>query len=329
MKGANTGLPERERKARMERRKQKRAEYITTILGNKPYTEESALYQRAKRDLEALCDDVLFLLAANSPRMIREVEPPPPEITGNAPPIELGHNSLVIINGRKGTVGTVKGYAREYREDDKAAREKAMEKHEKLAWVNQEPGMLCGDPGYYEEERKKWKDAIQIEDGDVVMIEGEKWVTHWIGNYATMVEFLLCPPEVKEQKGLTPELKALASAISQDFNKTYPGTPTSMVEEEMRSQINGTPPGKGILGVWIQDYLKRGGYLDEPKGKVELGEDKLRCLGCGWEGDQGSRVEVRHESGGFPGDDEVDLTCPKCGSDEFTSIPPVVKSENT
>lgn len=51
--------------------------------------------------------------------------------------------------------------------------------------------------------------------------------------------------------------KALARAIQQDFARTYPGATLQMVEAEMRSQLENNPPGNGILGIWIQDYLNR------------------------------------------------------------------------
>ena len=56
---------------------------------------------------------------------------------------------------------------------------------------------------------------------------------------------------------LNPTQKALASAIQRDFVKTYAGATLQMVEDEMKSQLEGNAPGNGILGIWIEDYLKR------------------------------------------------------------------------
>lgn len=55
---------------------------------------------------------------------------------------------------------------------------------------------------------------------------------------------------------LTDKQQALARAIYYDFGLTYPGVTLQMVMEEMESQIAGNSPKKGILGLWIQDYLQ-------------------------------------------------------------------------
>ena len=40
---------------------------------------------------------------------------------------------------------------------------------------------------------------------------------------------------------------------------------------------------------------------------------------CGWAGDLGACIGFVHE-GQYPGDEEVDYCCPRCGSDEFEPI---------
>lgn len=68
---------------------------------------------------------------------------------------------------------------------------------------------------------------------------------------------------------LTPEQDRLAKAIHLDFIKTYPGTPLQLVLDEADSQVRGNPPGNGILGVWIQDYFVRAGYIKADKAETQ------------------------------------------------------------
>jgi hypothetical protein len=106
---------------------------------------------------------------------------------------ELKHNDKVILNGRKGIVGTVRGFAQEYtgvsakyNTDPEEAYKKALTKKEELFWINQEVTVICGDPGYYEQQKAAWLNAIPLTDKEVVTIEGEILSVHYKGNYSDM-----------------------------------------------------------------------------------------------------------------------------------------------
>lgn len=110
---------------------------------------------------------------------------------------ELKNDDKVIINGRKGIVGTVRGMATsfkgvsaKYNTDPEEDFKKAKENGHETYWINQEPGMLCGDPGYAEERRKRWENAILLEDGEKVIIEGEVLTVKYKGNFFDMVSFV-------------------------------------------------------------------------------------------------------------------------------------------
>jgi hypothetical protein len=115
--------------------------------------------------------------------------------------IELHHNDLIILNGRKGYVGTVRGYAKPYPENSINAKynrdpeiefQKAITRKEDLYWINQEAGMLCGDKGYYESYKAKWANAINLVDGQIVKIESDLLKVHYKGNYSDMANFIKC-----------------------------------------------------------------------------------------------------------------------------------------
>lgn len=103
--------------------------------------------------------------------------------------INLKHNDKVVINGKKGIVGTVGGYAVENGYEPFESIELAKERQHLLWWVNQEPTVLCNDKGYYERERGKWQNAIQIEDGQLVWLDGDVLIVKYMGDYSDMVHF--------------------------------------------------------------------------------------------------------------------------------------------
>ena len=112
--------------------------------------------------------------------------PVPPQ-TGRL--INLKHGDRVIINGRKGIVGTVGGYAAEYNEDPFKAIAREKERGHLLYWVNQEATVLSGDPGYYERYKTEWADAIELHDGQQVWMDGQLLTAKYLGNYSDMVHF--------------------------------------------------------------------------------------------------------------------------------------------
>jgi hypothetical protein len=123
--------------------------------------------------------------------------------------ITLKHDDRVIINGRKGHVGTVRGMAIQYtgvsskyntnpEEDVKISLAKGFE----IYWINQEATCLCGDKGYYEIERAKWENAIRLEDGQSVMIEGDLRKVHYKGNYSDMASFIKHTENCKYESAL-------------------------------------------------------------------------------------------------------------------------------
>lgn len=101
----------------------------------------------------------------------------------------LKHNDLVLFHGKYGTIFTVRGYALKYNEDPNEAEEKAIVHGHELHTIIQEPAMLCGDPGYYEEKQARWATAIPIDDHEVVELEGKTFEVTYKGNYSNMATF--------------------------------------------------------------------------------------------------------------------------------------------
>lgn len=102
---------------------------------------------------------------------------------------KLQYNDKVIVNGKKGTVFTVRGFAKKYNDDPEKTYERAINNNHNVFGINQEATVLSGDPNYYENEKKKWENAIHLEDGEIVEIEGEKLQMRYKGNYSDMCDF--------------------------------------------------------------------------------------------------------------------------------------------
>lgn len=102
---------------------------------------------------------------------------------------KLEYGQKVKINGKKGTVFTVRGYAKRYNEDPEVAYNRAIENGHTLFGVLQEASILSGDPSFYDREKEKWKDAIIINNGEIVNIEGETLKVIYKGDYSDMVHF--------------------------------------------------------------------------------------------------------------------------------------------
>ena len=86
----------------------------------------------------------------------------------------LHDGDLVILNGHKGTVGTVRGSSLRSGDDPDVGEMQARSMGHELYWINQEAAMLCSDPGYYEGERKRWANAAILKEGEIVELEGQK-----------------------------------------------------------------------------------------------------------------------------------------------------------
>lgn len=86
--------------------------------------------------------------------------------------------ALVIINGRKCSMNSVRGYTLynnaiyKENEDVEAAIADSMSKGHDLFWINLESLVICGDPGHYEREVAKWANVPSIKTGECVEFDG-------------------------------------------------------------------------------------------------------------------------------------------------------------
>lgn len=103
----------------------------------------------------------------------------------------LNHKDKFIIDGIKCRLFTLAGYAAE---DGKTVKEFFEEYPEQLKEDNRPSGIstgsaLCSNAGYYEAEKAKWADAVTLENGEHVVIEGEEYITVFKGRYSNAVVF--------------------------------------------------------------------------------------------------------------------------------------------
>tara|TARA_Y100000310_G_scaffold7229_1_gene7939 strand:+ start:206 stop:547 length:342 start_codon:yes stop_codon:yes gene_type:complete len=103
--------------------------------------------------------------------------------------VRLEHNTRVTIYGHRGIVGTVAGYALQYNENPITARQKAQERGHELWWVNKKADTLYGDRESFNHQEREWADAITIQNGQAVEIEGHSLIVKYKGNYSDMVSF--------------------------------------------------------------------------------------------------------------------------------------------
>lgn len=103
----------------------------------------------------------------------------------------LTHNTKFIINGIKCTLCTLAGFAAE----DGLTVEQFYEQYPKQRENDSRPtGIHTGtcissDPGYYEREAAIWFDALKIEDGEIVLVDGVMHKTQFKGRYSDAVVF--------------------------------------------------------------------------------------------------------------------------------------------
>lgn len=111
----------------------------------------------------------------------------------------LRHNQRIRVKGfdraQKITIGTARGYAAESDMDPEEVHARCVERGHHTVWTNQAPSILTADyPGKHEElerERRLNTEAPEIEDGELVEIDGRTWETRVIGQrYANPVHFV-------------------------------------------------------------------------------------------------------------------------------------------
>lgn len=87
------------------------------------------------------------------------------------------------------TVRTVRGYRAEYNEDQEEAYNRAVANGHPTSWTHQEPAVLCADyHGKAEAHAAKLKEiseAVELFDGQAVIIEGEKRIVRILGEHCS------------------------------------------------------------------------------------------------------------------------------------------------
>ena len=93
------------------------------------------------------------------------------------------------------TVRTARGYAAKYNEDQDAAYNRAVANGHETVWTYQEPAVLCADyPGKAEAHAAKLKEiaeAVELFDGQAVIIDGEKLIVRILGErFSNPIQFI-------------------------------------------------------------------------------------------------------------------------------------------
>jgi len=122
-------------------------------------------------------------------QIAKELETMTKETQIEAPIANLKNGDHVMLHGKKGTVGTAGGYAAEDNEDPIDSVRHAIGHGHPVYWILQEAAVLSSDPGYFEREQKKWADAIFLEEGQRVWLEGRSFRVYYKGNYSDMGTF--------------------------------------------------------------------------------------------------------------------------------------------
>lgn len=88
----------------------------------------------------------------------------------------------LIIDGRQCSIGSVVGYALHNGEDPVAAVLRTQEKMQKrpydghkMVWINLSSVTMCADKGFYEAEAAKRAEMPNLNTGDVIEFEGNKY----------------------------------------------------------------------------------------------------------------------------------------------------------
>jgi len=102
--------------------------------------------------------------------------------------LRLKDGDEVTLEGRRGYVGSVGGYAARYDEDPDEAIAREIERHHHLYWINQAPMFITSDRQFARQEQERWSKVPELHDGDYVWFEGKVMVVHYKGNYSDMGE---------------------------------------------------------------------------------------------------------------------------------------------
>lgn len=172
--------------------------------------------------------------------------------------LRLHDRDLVTLNGRKGWVGTVAGGACRDAEDPFKAVARAKKFGHDLYWINQEAAMLCGDPGYYEEEKKRWARAIALNEGQLVQVEGKVLRVHYIGNYSNMGK--LIETNIKAEYAEAEEIADAEAEAEDGANRIAAAAPQLLNALESLINDAGFDP---VHKTWTI-----GPFSDDPKGRI-------------------------------------------------------------
>lgn len=102
---------------------------------------------------------------------------------------ELKYNDKVILEGHRGRVFTTAGYAKLYGENPYEALKRAFVNNHDIFCISKEPTILSNDVEFMKSNNRKWQNAIELENGEVVEIEGNKLRVRFRGNYSDMASF--------------------------------------------------------------------------------------------------------------------------------------------
>ena len=101
----------------------------------------------------------------------------------------LQHGDVVVLEGRKGYVGSVEGMAFADGENVYEAVQRSKKFGHELFWLNKAATVICSDKGHYEREDAKYAEAPKLQTGDVVMLDGTVLEVRFIGEYSDMGRF--------------------------------------------------------------------------------------------------------------------------------------------
>ena len=101
-------------------------------------------------------------------------------------------------------IGTVEGYARENNEDPETAFQRCIENQKSSPYSGHVPAWTlkhglaltsdyAGKEAAMEKERKAYAEAVELVDGEIVIIEGRFYAVRFVGDYSDPIHFV---PEI-------------------------------------------------------------------------------------------------------------------------------------
>jgi hypothetical protein len=154
----------------------------------------------------------LKIIIANPSRLpiVESIEGNPPTNKKQKPNKKMNNTENQLITLKEGqtvrgagfsrysqriTVRTARGYAAKYNEDQDAAYNRAVANGHETVWTYQEPAVLCADyPGKAEAHAAKLKEiaeAVELFDGQAVIIDGEKLIVRISGErFSNPIQFI-------------------------------------------------------------------------------------------------------------------------------------------